>query len=102
MTQTTPSVRYRNVLRHVDGSPRSATEIYRRWAELPEWKALTRRHRNERRWLGQALENLANDGVIERDVYRTEDRKWVGFSTVGAHDAPRDKCGGDVGGAGSR
>lgn len=73
------SPRYARVLACVDSTPHNATDIYMRWAELPEWKALTRRHRNERKWLAQALENLADDGLIHRGVITEEDRTWVGF-----------------------
>lgn len=63
-----PSVRYQRVLDCVTEQPERATAIYRRWAELPEWKSLTTRHRNELRWLGKALENLAGDGRIIRET----------------------------------
>lgn len=63
---TSLSPRYQRVYSCVDNVPRTATEIYRRWAELPEWKSLTRRHRNERKWLAGVLENLAAERKIAR------------------------------------
>lgn len=62
------SDRYMRVLEAVTDEPERVTDIYKRWAELPEWKDLTTRHRNERKWMGKALENLAADGYVVRIV----------------------------------
>lgn len=61
------SPRYQAVLDCVTETPSTATEIYRRWAGIAQWKSLTRRHRNERAWIGKALENLAADGLVVRE-----------------------------------
>lgn len=63
-----PSAKYQQVLDCVTDEPERASAIYRRWADISEHKALTTRHRNELRWIGQALENLANDGLIIREA----------------------------------
>lgn len=69
MTKTLPPVsdRYQTVLNCVTEEPMRARDLYRKWAELPEWKSLTTRHRNELKWFAQALENLADDGHIQRE-----------------------------------
>src|SRR5947209_3201909 len=73
MSKSTLSPRYQRVFSCVDRVPRTATEIYRRWAGLPEWKSLTRRHRNERKWLAGVLENLAAERTITHGVIREDD-----------------------------
>lgn len=67
LTQPPVSARYQRVLDCVTEEPLRARDLYRVWAELPEWKSLTTRQRNELRWFAQALENLADDGHIERE-----------------------------------
>lgn len=62
------SARYQTVLDCVTAEPERASAIYRRWADLASWKSFTTRHRNELKWLGKALENLANDGHIIREA----------------------------------
>lgn len=74
--------RYGDPVPLLDQIPRTVGEVYRDWANVPEPKALSRRERNERRWLARHLEFAANRGDIERQVVLTEDRReYIGFNT---------------------
>lgn len=69
----------------VTAEPRTVTEIYREWAGLGEWKALTRRLRNERREVAVQLESLANQEIICRGVVEQGGRSWVAFWALGTN-----------------
>lgn len=64
--------RYGDPLPLLDEVPRTAGEVYRNWAEVPERKSLSARERNERRWLAKHLQSCARRGVIERQAITTE------------------------------
>jgi hypothetical protein len=73
--------RYGDPMPLLDQIPRTAGEVYRNWADVPEAKALSRRERNERRWLARHLQLAASRGEIERQVVLTEDRQeYVAFN----------------------
>lgn len=60
--------------------PRTATELYREWADLPADFRLPISHRRRRAELGRTLESLAREGVIHRAVEEGEGhRPWVVF-----------------------
>src|SRR5581483_2657058 len=74
---------YGDPLALLTDQPQSATDVYRRWAKLPEWKGLNRRRRAERRLLAVHLQNLANRGVIHHGTVTTEHGgEWRGFWRV--------------------
>ena len=64
--------RYGDPLPKLDHVPRTAGEIYRDWAAVPEPKSLSARERNERRWLARHLQSCARRGEIERQATTTE------------------------------
>lgn len=69
------SQKYGEILPHVGRQLSSASEIYQRWAGLPEGKpSLTNKQRNERRWLAITLNIMTNEGMIIR-VERDEPGK---------------------------
>ena len=73
--------RYGDPLPLLDYVPRTAGEVYRQWAEVPERKSLSARERNERRWLAKHLQSAARRDEIERQVVLTGDsREYVAFN----------------------
>jgi hypothetical protein len=87
----TPSVRNRErqVLACVDGVPRTATEIWRRYAGIMVWKSMTQRHRRERKWVAGVLEKLSTEGKIIRGIESNSERTqtWVAFTRAEGVDA---------------
>jgi len=73
--------RYGDPVPLLDHVPRTAGEVYRDWANVPTAKSLSRRERNERKWLAKHLQSAASRGEIERQVVLTEDRQeYVAFN----------------------
>jgi hypothetical protein len=70
----------KSVLDHV---PRTAGEVYRNWADVPERKSLSARERNERRWLAKHLQSCARRGEVERQAVTTPTGgEFVTFNAV--------------------
>ena len=67
----------------LDAVPRTAGEVYRNWAEVPEPKSLSARERNERRWLAKHLQSCARRGEVERRAVTTPSGgEFVTFNAV--------------------
>lgn len=71
--------RYGDPLAVVDDTPRSATEIYRRWAHLEFRESLRRPQRHERRWLAYELERLSRRRIIHRDITNLDNGQRITF-----------------------
>lgn len=69
---------YLRVLRAVTDEPEQAKIIFRRWEGIEDWKALSRKLRARRSWLGEVLERLAEEGYIER----TKNRDYTGLGVT--------------------
>jgi len=63
--------RYGDPVPMLDHVPRTAGELYRDWADVPERKSLSARERNERRWLAKHLQSCAKRGEVERQAVTT-------------------------------
>ncbi|MFL5861111.1 MAG: hypothetical protein ACJ780_10060 [Solirubrobacteraceae bacterium] len=75
--------RYGDPLPKLDHVPRTAGEIYRDWAAVPEPKSLSARERNERRWLAKHLQSCARRGEVERRAVTTPTgNEFVTFNAV--------------------
>lgn len=69
---------------HVSGEPATATEIYRRFYDLPSGNlSMTTKMRRQRRATAVMLEMLASEGHITRTVIERHGVQLVGFSVVG-------------------
>jgi hypothetical protein len=75
--------RYGDPIPLVDHIPRTAGELYRNWADVPERKSLSSRERNERRWLAKHLQSCARRGQVERQAVTSEaGGEFVTFNAV--------------------
>jgi len=54
---------YGSLLGEIDNVPRTADEIYRKWSGF-DGNSLSRRRRNERRWVARTLELMSRKEVI--------------------------------------
>jgi hypothetical protein len=67
----------------LDAVPRTAGEVYKAWADVPERKSLSARERNERRWLAKHLQSCARRGEVERQAVTTPSGgEFVTFNAV--------------------
>ncbi len=65
--------------------PQSVTDLYYRWAEVPPRKSLSRRERNERRWLATHLFKASQRREIRRVVATAEHGgEYIAFTTLDA------------------
>jgi hypothetical protein len=80
--------RVRKILACVDSTPRTATEIWRRYAKVHSKKSITKRERRERRWVASVLEQLTNEREILCVIESNErGQTWVAFRRPEAVDA---------------